>query len=94
VPFCSEATIVVRVLISIASRISRFRFRRRTFCFRNLPNLALSPFLADMTPPLRTLRLDSDGGQPGSIPFRKAFVEQKHNLKDKRAWAHLLNHNK
>jgi len=31
---------------------------------------------------LRTLRLGSDDGQPGSIPFRKAFVEQKHAFLD------------
>jgi hypothetical protein len=33
---------------SIASRISRMRLRRRIFCLRNRPNLALSPFLADI----------------------------------------------
>jgi hypothetical protein len=40
----------VAALLSIVSRISRTRFRRRIFRFRNRPNLALSPFLADIIP--------------------------------------------
>ncbi|PYV19367.1 MAG: hypothetical protein DMG21_01880 [Acidobacteria bacterium] len=35
-------------LVSNAFRSSRTRFRNKTFCFRNRPNLALSPFRSDM----------------------------------------------
>ena len=49
-PYWDAAIAGFGILFSIASRISRTRFRRRIFCFRNRPNLALSPFLTDIIP--------------------------------------------
>ena len=51
VPFHLEGLVAaLAVVLCIASRISRTRCRRRILRFRNRPNLALSPFLADMIP--------------------------------------------
>ena len=51
VPNYLEALVAaLAVVLGIAFRISRMRCRRRILRFRNRPNLALSPFLADMIP--------------------------------------------
>ena len=53
VPSHLEAlAVALAVVLCMASRISRMRFRRRILRFRNRPNLALSPFLSDMIPSL------------------------------------------
>jgi hypothetical protein len=42
-------------LVSAVCRISRMLYRARIFRFRKRPNLALSPFLADIISPLDEL---------------------------------------
>jgi hypothetical protein len=64
---------------TIASRISRLRLRRRIFCFRNRPNLDLSPFLADINHLLpETTRVSADRGEPAMAPAESQFMNFVH----------------
>lgn len=53
--------------VSSAFRNSRERFRRSIFCFRNRPNLDLSPFLSDIIASFMSPGWDSSTARGSSI---------------------------